>query len=213
MRSYGEQQDSTEISSNRELRLLSEVEVDPEVTQRALSKRMGIALGLTNLIMRNLVQKGYVRATATSWKRWLYTLTPDGLSRKVGLTVGYISRFLDHYHNVRQTLREELSPLALNEESSVAIFGTGEFAELVFLGLREIGIEEIDIFASEGAGGGKFLGMPVRDAATLRPEQYDRVVIGDLADWEPMVLELQKLGVAPDHMVTFFADGKTRESA
>ena len=62
-----------------ELRLLSQVEDSPEVTQRELSQRVGIALGLTNVLLRNLVQKGYIRATQANWKRWIYTLTPRRL--------------------------------------------------------------------------------------------------------------------------------------
>ena len=64
---------------------------------------------------------------------------------------------------MRQTLRGQLEPLGLNEESRVAICGTGEFAELVYLGLKELGIDEIDVFASESPGGRRFLGLPARN--------------------------------------------------
>jgi DNA-binding MarR family transcriptional regulator len=125
-----------EGSDYRELRMLSEVHSTPGTTQRDLSRQIGIALGLTNVLLRNLVEKGYVRITQASWKRWMYALTPSGFSRKIQLTVAYVHRVLDHYQEVRQTLREELQTVHLNEESRVAIFGTGEFAELVYLGLR-----------------------------------------------------------------------------
>ena len=210
MRSQREQQNSTDDSSYRELRLLSEVQGTPEVTQRDLSRRVGIALGLTNVLLRHLAQKGYVRVTRAGWKRWLYTLTPEGFSRKIQLTVAYIHRSLDHYKKVRQTLREELEPLALNEESRIAMYGTGEFAELVYLGLREIEIEEIDIFGPRSPGSGKFLGMLVHDVETLRPERYDRVVVALLRGSEASYVELREAGVAPEKLVTFFADREAR---
>ena len=101
---------SEEDRSDRELRLLSAVDVSPEASQRALSRRVGIALGLTNLLLRNLAEKGYMRITRADWRRWLYTLTPSGLSRKVQLTLAYVHRILNHYQQVRQMLRTEMEP-------------------------------------------------------------------------------------------------------
>ena len=150
-------------STFRELQILSEVDSAPDATQRQLSQKVGIALGLTNALLRNLTKKGYIRVSKASWKRRLYTLTPEGFSHRIRLTVAYIHRFLDHYQKVRRTLREQLEPLVLHEESQVAIYGTEEFAELVYLGLRELGIEEIDVFASEVQAGHRFLGIPGRD--------------------------------------------------
>jgi len=135
MRSKREQPDWSESTNDRDLRVLTEVEADPTISQRELSTRLGIALGLTNMLVRNLVKKGYVRASQAGWKRTLYALTPEGFSLKIRLATSYIHRFLNHYQRVRQTLREQLAPLALHRESRVAIWGTGEFAELIFLGL------------------------------------------------------------------------------
>ena len=188
--------------------MLSEVEATPEASQRDLSRRMGIALGLTNLLLRNLAQKGYIRATQAGWKRWIYALTPSGFTRKMQLTVSYIYRFLDHYQQVRRTLRAELASLALNEESRVAIYGTGELAELVYLGLRELGIEEIDVFGLDGSSGDRFLGMSVRGGAALNPEAYDRVVVALVKDTDAICVELREMGVGPDKLVTFFANGE-----
>ena len=204
MRSRSEHEEQTESATYRDLQLLSEVEATPEVTQRELSIRAGIALGLTNVLLRNLAQKGYLRITQAGWKRWLYNLTPEGLSHKVRLTVNYIHRVLDHYQKVRQTLRMELEPLALTAESRVAVYGTGEFAELVYLGLKELGIEEIDFFGATRPEGRVFLGMPVRELASLQPEWYDRIVVALMGNLEEPLSELEKLSAAPQKIVTFF---------
>lgn len=211
MRSNNEQQGPIESSSYRELQVLSQVEDDPEVTQRELSQRIGIALGLTNLLLRNLAHKGYVKVTNADWKRRIYSLTPKGLTYRVRLTVSYVQRFLNHYQAVRQTLREQLEPLSLNEESRVAIYGTGEFAELVYLGLKDFGIEEIDIFAEDTEAGQRFLGMPVRNTGALRPEEYDRVVVALLGAPMDAYLGLRECGASPEKLVTFFDVGDERE--
>lgn len=211
MRSPHEHQDSLEPPNYRELQVLTEVEANPELSQRELSSRVGIALGLVNVMVRNLAQKGYIRVSNANWKRRLYALTPDGFSHKIRLTVSYIHRVLDHYQNVRQTLREQFVPMALNEESRVAIYGTGEFAELVYLGLREIGIEEINIFAAVDTPGTRFLGIPVRDISTLQPEDYDRIMVAYLNPPEKVCAGLQERGATLDQLMTFFPDGSTKD--
>ena len=204
MRSKSEQTDAVENDPARELMILTEVQDSPQTSQRRLAQSLGVSLGLTNLLLRNLTRKGYVRITRAGWRRWLYALTPAGFSRKVQLVVAYIHRFLDQYRLIRRTLREELDTLALHAESRIAIYGTGEFAELVYLGLRELSIEEVDIFAKEEKEGARFLGMPVRDVATLRPDQYDRVMVADLEDVQTISANLRKLGVTSDQLVTLF---------
>jgi len=106
MRSQDEQKDFLQSSSHRELQLLTEIESKSDVTQRQMASRIGVALGLTNVMLRNLTQKGYVRATQAGWKRWVYALTPEGFSHKFRLTITYIHRVLGHYQTVRQTLRD-----------------------------------------------------------------------------------------------------------
>lgn len=212
MRSGFEQQDPMESPGYKELQVLTEVEASSDITQRQLSQRAGIALGLTNALLRNLIKKGYIRAQKASWKRWVYALTPEGASFKVRLIVGYVHRFLDHYQRVRQTLREQLEPLALHEESRVAIFGTGEFAELVYLGLKELGIEEIDVFSSESAAMHRFLGLPVHDINALRPQDYDRVLDANLN--QPPNGDLARIldgDGDPDKLVTFFTEAGSGE--
>ena len=207
MRSNIEHKDTYETGLARELVILSEVQSTPHTSQRKLASSMGVSLGITNLLLRSLVQKGYVRIIKAGWRRWLYALTPAGFSRKVHLMVAYIQRFMGHYQRIRQALRDEIEPLGLHIESSVAIFGTSEFAEMIYLGLKELGIEELDIFAPDRRDGTRFLGMPVRDVAEIRPEYYDRVIVGLLDDTEGSCAELRSRGVTSEQLVTLLVGG------
>ena len=195
---------------DHELHVLAEVEISPETTQRDLSQKIGISLGLTNVIVRSIIRKGYVRSQQATWKRRAYFLTPEGFSRKIRLTVNYIRRFMSHYQNVRGILRKQLEPLNLHEESRVAIVGVGEFAELIYLGLKELHLNEIDVFSDDPTAMHmeQFLGMPVRNIASLNPEEYSRVLIARLNSG-PGEHTLQML--EPDYdkkVVSFFVDDR-----
>lgn len=206
MRSKDEHINLSDSASLRELQVLNEVEVCADLSQRELSRRVGVALGLTNFMLRDLTRKGYIRATRANWKRWLYTLTPEGISRKIRLTMDYVHRVLNDYGKVRRLLHEHLDVLDLNVESRVAILGTSEFAELVYLGLKELGIEEIDVFSNGSREQPRFLGMRVQDISDLNFDQYDRVMLASLGNQIAGEAELQRAGADPNKLVLFFSD-------
>jgi DNA-binding MarR family transcriptional regulator len=209
MSSYGEQQSRKDLLSHSELRLLEEVDKTPDITQRELSKRIGIALGLTNILLRNMTQKGFLRVTRANWKRRLYTLTPEGASHRIRLMVSYVHSVLDRYRGIRQNLRDQLDPLALNEESRVAVYGTGDFAELIYLGLKELSINEIYFFEKTPKPGRRFLGTPVQGIDSINSYEYDRVVVAYLEPPDSLVVELEKKGVTADKLVRFFSDTRS----
>tara|TARA_B100000686_G_scaffold156930_1_gene164651 strand:- start:433 stop:1059 length:627 start_codon:yes stop_codon:yes gene_type:complete len=176
MRSENEHTNKIEDVSYKELRLLEEIEQDPELSQRQLSRRMGVALGVGNLLLKNLAKKGYIKVTHLSWKRWIYVITPKGMTRKVNLTLSYIESFLGHYRRVKKILKENFNSLTLNKESKVAIVGTGELAELAYLALLDIGVDEINMFGNENDKH-IFLGMNVVSIQDIEVNDYSKIVV------------------------------------
>ena len=76
------------------LGLLSAVEADSKVTQRSLSRELGIALGLTNSYLKKCIDKGLVKIKQVPANRYTYYLTPRGFSEKSRLTTEYFKSSL-----------------------------------------------------------------------------------------------------------------------
>jgi hypothetical protein len=96
--------------------------------------------------------------------------------------------------------------LAFHEETRVAIYGIGDFAELVYLGLKDFGITEIDIYSSDSSIGCTFLGMPVRSVDTLDTNEYDRIIVASLDNSEAVASGLESRGKSSSKVVVFFSD-------
>lgn len=198
----GDERRGLEGASYRELRLLEEVASSPEVSQRRLAFRLGIALGVANLLIKTLVRKGYIRATRAGWRRWVYSLTPAGITRKAQLTLNYADRFLDHYRRVRTLLQEDLGALTTAPDSRFAIYGTTEMAELVYLILSDAGISEIDFYDGKGAQGLRFLGTEVLVLEKLDAAHYAKVIVAASTEIETRMSELEAAGVPASQIVT-----------
>src|SRR5260221_13003279 len=145
------------IEARRDLRLLDAVEQDARVTQRRLATKLGIALGLTNVYLKRLVRKGYIKCVNVQSNRIMYLITPRGIAEKARLTYEFMDYSLHLFGAVRQHLRGVLQECAAANRR-VAIFGRGEAAELAYLSLKECGLEPVAIFDVEA--GPEFLGMP-----------------------------------------------------
>jgi hypothetical protein len=166
-----------DIEDRRDLRLLEAVEQDSRVTQRGLAVKLGIALGLTNIYLKRLVRKGYIKCVNVQPNRLTYLITPRGIAEKARLTYEFIDYSLHLYGEVRQHLRAMLSEHAVSG-CRIAIFGRGEAAELAYLSLKEYRLEPIAIFDQEG--GHDFLGMPVRPIAEHDQVSYDLMIVATL---------------------------------
>src|SRR6266705_3902347 len=148
-----------DIEAHRDLKLLEEVAQNSRVTQRSLATKLGIALGLTNIYLRRLVRKGYIKCVNVQSNRISYLITPRGIAEKARLTYEFMDYSLHLYGEVRRHLRHVLRECAAANRR-VAICGRGEAAELAYLSLKESGLEPVAIF--DGDGGQEFLGMAVR---------------------------------------------------
>ncbi len=189
----------------RDLEILTAVGEGRQLTQRVLAQRLGVALGLTNLYLKRLAQKGYIKIVEfprkpSAQKRLRYLLTPQGIAEKTRLTYEHVAYSLNLYRRARQTLRESLSLLPENGMKRIALYGTGEAAELAYLTLKEFGLEPVGIFAREA--GGQFLGFPVRAVTELTGEEFDGLILATFERPEQHVAELSGLGLPPEKILT-----------
>jgi DNA-binding MarR family transcriptional regulator len=199
-----------ELESRRDLQLLEALERESTITQRTLATRLGIALGLTNLYLRRLIRKGYVKCVSVSPNRLVYSLTPKGVARKARLTYEFMKYSLDFYRDARQHLRRSLAEW-VGTNNRVAIFGTGDAAELVFLLLKDMGLEPVAVFEPER--GARFLGLPVRPIAEHAEVNYDLLIVATLERPAGTVKLLRAHGVIDQKMMMIRPDWQAASPA
>ena len=201
-----------ERSEERHLEILTVIGEADSLTQRALAQRLGVALGLTNLYLKRLAHKGFIKVVEFPRKpkarrRLRYLLTPRGLAEKTRLTYQYMDRSLALYRRARGTLREALAHLPANGDRRIALYGTGEAAELAYLTLREAGLEPVGVFARDAEG--VFLGLPVRDWRELATADVDRIVVATFDKPKLHVPDLVALGIPVEKLLTLSPPKRT----
>jgi DNA-binding MarR family transcriptional regulator len=189
----------------RDLEILTAIEEGEPLTQRALAKRLGVALGLTNLYLKRLARKGCIKIVEfpkkpAARKRLRYLLTPRGMAEKTRLTYEHMTYSLSLYRRTRDRLRASLGRLAEHGSKRIVLYGTGEAAELAYLTLKELGLEPMAVVAPQAAG--DFLGFPVRTLAELGADDFDVVIVATFEHAERPVAELLRRGVSGERILT-----------
>jgi predicted transcriptional regulator len=195
--------------SRRQLTVLDAVHRDQHITQRHLSAKLGIALGLTNVYLKRLVSKGYIHCVTVPSNRLRYVITPKGMEERERLTYEFMAHSLGVYRNVRRHLSDALRSCRVESGDRIAVFGIGEAAELVYLSLKEKGLEPVAIFAHEG--GGTFLGMRIRGLDEFSAVTFDRLLVATLDRPDELIEQLTEAGVSSDKLVTLEAMPAVKE--
>ena len=172
--------------------ILARVETGEAISQRSLSRDLGIALGLTNLLLRRLVAKGWIRIVRVRPNQIRYLLTPAGMSQKARMSRAYFRDSLRFYAEARNRIQDRFTDMLNQTNDSgarcrdVVFCGAGETAEVGYVCLQRTGLRLVGVVDDERAGR-DFFGLTVRPASGLTAAHldgvpYDRVVIMSLDD-------------------------------
>ena len=92
-------------------KLLRELDANPNISQRELSRSLGMSLGKVNYCLKALMEKGLIKAEnfrkSNNKLAYAYVLTPHGIHRKAEITVSFLRRKQDEY----QALQSEIAEL------------------------------------------------------------------------------------------------------
>src|SRR3989304_569907 len=96
------------LDSARDMLLLEQIEIDPDVTQANLAYQLGVAVGTVNWHLKRLIAKGYVKVKRARRRKLRYLITPQGISRRARLTVNYVEHSMQLYRKTRRRVGQLL---------------------------------------------------------------------------------------------------------
>jgi DNA-binding MarR family transcriptional regulator len=184
----------------RTLKILEEIDNDHTPSQRDLSKKLNISLGLVNSFVKRLANKGYFKINNIPKNRVKYILTPKGAAEKARLTYQYIQYSLEFYRNARGNLHKLFEYLITQGVRRVVLYGTGDFAEIAFISLQETSIQMLAI-VDDNKIGEKFLGGVVKDPATLNSLSFDRVLVTSMISKDKVLEKVLEQGIPQSKVV------------
>lgn len=164
-------------------RIFDQLGAGKEVSQRSLARELGIALGLTNLLVSRMVHKGWVRLVRVPPNRFRYLLTPAGLAEKARMSRDYLANSLRSYIQTRDRIRRAFAATsaswndtgATGDRKDIVFFGGGEVAEIGYICLQETDLKLVGVIVMSLSDGAEIAAL-----LQARGVPPDRVTVAEL---------------------------------
>ena len=100
------------MSENQDhFELLRRINKNPESTQRELAHELGFSLGKLNYCLKELQKKGLIKISNFEKNqnklRYLYILTPKGMTQKTKLTIKFMKLKMKEYDQLKKDLKND----------------------------------------------------------------------------------------------------------
>ncbi|MCM2357630.1 MAG: winged helix-turn-helix transcriptional regulator [Geobacteraceae bacterium] len=187
--------DEKMLDTYRSFLLISEIAKEESLSQRELAQRLGIALGLVNSYLKNLIAKGYVRVKNFPRNRYSYLLTPQGVAEKSRLAYQHLRYFTNLYTTTRQDYLALFHRLGVDKVRKVAFCGMDEVTEIAYLSLLETDLTLVAVMDDEAAGR-DFFGLPVVSLADGVLVERQGIILTSLKKEGQLRERLRQLGAA-----------------
>jgi DNA-binding MarR family transcriptional regulator len=191
--------------------ILTHIERDGRLTQRRLARELGIALGLTNLLVRRIVHKGWVKVINIRRNRVQYLITPAGIAEKARVTRAYFENTLRLYTETRDRIRQSLERVSEtwkledgSSEKRIVFYGGGEVAEIAFICLHSTDLRLVGVVDDERRQ--PFFGMPVHHLTSIcgrrvDGHEFDKIVVMSFRRADEIRSKLEQVGFPMDRVL------------
>lgn len=180
----------------RNLQLLEEVSEDSAISQRKLSIRLGIALGVTNACLKRMIKRGYIRVRGVNHKRIAYYLTPKGLQEKARLTYRFLQYNVRYYIELKKNIASKLRSLAASGVKRIIFYGAGEAMEVAYITMQEIPLDLIGIVDDDPAKQGKRLfGFTIQSPNTISELKPNAIIVTSIMYRDEIIEKLKNRGL------------------
>jgi len=177
----------------RELNLLQELEKNPIISQRELSHKFGIALGVTNACLKRMVRRGWIRITGFNHRKIGYYLTPKGFAEKAKLTLHMVSWTVQHYSALKDIIGRKLLEMQNMGVERIVFYGVSDEMEVVYVTLQGVNLKLVGIVEDEDKIVQKeVFGFELKDVSQIEEMKPDAVLITSLVGQDERVERLIK---------------------
>ena len=169
----------------RELNLLQELEKNPVISQRELSHKFGIALGVTNACLKRMARRGLIRMMNMNHHKIGYFLTPKGFAEKAKLSLHLISWTVQHYSSLKDIIGKRLLEMQNKGVERIVFYGVSDEMEIAYVTLQGVNLKLVGIVEDEEKYRPQIIfGYKLRPVSEIQELEPQAILITSLENFE-----------------------------
>ena len=184
------------------LHILDEIGKGNPITQRELSSKLGITLGMINRYLKRLARKGYIDISKAGGKKLHYLVTPKGIAEKSSLLYRHIKKSYQIYTRAQKRMLQFFEELQNEGVKTIVLYPATPVAEIAILVLHNSPINLVCI-VDKNKGEDNFLGYRIISLDDLQGVEFNRLLITSEDPVEKVVRELEPYGVERKKICSF----------
>lgn len=118
-------------TSDKEAIILEHIYYNASLKQRELADKAGISLGMTNAILKRLIEKGWLMTKRLNSRNISYVVSPAGMEEIFKRSYRYFKRTIDDIHLYKEEIERLVSEAEEMGYKTVALVGKSDLDFLV----------------------------------------------------------------------------------
>jgi len=186
--------------------ILSHIEKDDLISQRKLSKKIGLNISSINYSLKKLISRGYVKMQGISPRQIKYHLTPQGVSEKTQLAYKYFIKNYHLYQDLRSDILSKIEKIDKKKGMRIVVCGVTPYFEIIYAILIEYGFE-IKGIVDDSGDTNRLSKNQYKDISNLKPQDIDFIVeLKDMSDILKINLDWKNQDFESVERVNLFSD-------
>jgi Mn-dependent DtxR family transcriptional regulator len=188
--------------------ILDSIEKNKDITQRELSKEVGVAVSMINAYLNDYEKEGLIKKDYQSTKTVYYYLTKRGIEKKKVLNIGYLNSSLGVYNKAKKNIIDFLDQIIVKGYKNILLYGGGEVAEILLQTIalnHEFPLNVICVIDDDvEKQGKKIVSKKIESVDIINDIEHDGILISSYTNNKKIIEKLKAKNYDSKKIIQFF---------
>lgn len=192
----------------KEYMILDMIEKNSNITQREISKNIGIAVSMTNDYIDEYEKKGLIKRKKHSTKTVEYFVTKKGTERRKLLNIWYLKSAHSVYVSAKDNITMFLNQIIDKGFKRILLYGAGEVAEIMLQVMNDDNQIPLVVLAiiddDMNRQNGVIVNLPIVSKEMINGFDHDGILVASFKHHEIIRRNLVNINYPINKIIEFF---------
>jgi len=189
----------------KEFMILDLIEKDANITQREISRIIGVAVSMTNAYIENFVEKGLIKKKKHSTKTVEYFITKKGMERRKLLNIGYLNSTQQLYNSAKENIDRFILQIKQSGIRKIILYGAGGVSEILLNCVSISNLQIIALIDDDYSKHGKYFnGFLIQESNIISDLIYDGILVATYNHKDAIIKKLKQMNIDQKKIIDFF---------
>ena len=192
----------------KEYMILDMIEKNPNITQREMSKTIGIAVSMINDYLNIYEKDKLIKRKKHSTKTVEYFVTKKGSERRKLLNIWYLKSSHNVYLSAKDNITSFLNQIIEKGFKKILLYGAGEVAEIMLQIMNDDHTLPLEVLAviddNPLKNGDVIVNLPIIQKEDIDLYVHDGILVSSYKHHEAINTNLKEINYPVEKIVNFF---------